>query len=80
MSQAGGFRLHREIGTLESLKHGDLDGVEGGEWTCLQKNLQLQGSMAIDWDPRCGGEKMRSNDGGCKRYDALDMQPMWLGE
>lgn len=33
MSQAGGLRLHREIGTLESLKQGDMDGVDGGEWT-----------------------------------------------
>lgn len=32
-SQADGLRLHREIGTLESLKHGDVNGVDGGEWT-----------------------------------------------
>jgi hypothetical protein len=36
--------------------------------------------MVADWDPRCGGEKMRSNDGDCKPYDLLDMRPMWLGE
>jgi hypothetical protein len=46
-----GLRLHHEIGTLESLKHGDKDGVDGGEWTrrsgldgdVCKKILQLQG-------------------------------------
>lgn len=38
-----------------------LDAQAWMEMSAEKIAVQLQGSMVADWDPRCGGEKMRSN-------------------